>query len=404
MVDGERRAEPDAVVTNTRDRSLTPGRRRPHPWDENIPVRLGRIQTQDTSMSNALGVETEFTPKYPLSNENDEPDYRRLRKERVSREKDRSLQSKIVSSSSGEEAEREKQRTSNVVKIETPIYSSALNEEWGLTPAVTKQQQEHAREMSDQFDSAWVSLPASAYFRDRWVPKAVQRNEASAPLDPRRQVDHAETQGITAPDRHAHTENSFNKSVVNSESERSAEPQRPTNSSEDRKQQTILKFQPQPVGVEDLQGTAYDQSMPLGTSSSGETAERGVEVTLTTPSTPPRRGGFRSLLMKRRPDLNKNTIVLGESSNGRSSSRSRKGGSRGLSFLADVDLCSMEEAPPPLSKSSSHSKRHSRNSLSPDRERARSLEEPRIRNPNIARKFNRLLRVYDTDNSQRGNC
>jgi hypothetical protein len=45
--------------------------------------------------------------------------------------------------------------------------------------------------------------------------------------------------------------------------------------------------------------------------------------------------------------------------------------------------------------------RASRASRSPGRSRARSLEERRIRNPSIAKKFNRLLRVYD-DNDELG--
>jgi hypothetical protein len=41
--------------------------------------------------------------------------------------------------------------------------------------------------------------------------------------------------------------------------------------------------------------------------------------------------------------------------------------------------------------------RSRQSSESPARSRARSLDERRIRNPSIARKYNRLLRVYDQD-------
>ena len=38
---------------------------------------------------------------------------------------------------------------------------------------------------------------------------------------------------------------------------------------------------------------------------------------------------------------------------------------------------------------------------SPDRLRSHSLEERRMRNPNIAKKFNRLLRVYDENDDRK---
>ena len=55
-----------------------------------------------------------------------------------------------------------------------------------------------------------------------------------------------------------------------------------------------------------------------------------------------------------------------------------------------MDLETEEEAPPPA-----RGRRLRRASKSPSRARARSLEDGRVRNPNIARKFTRLLRVYD---------
>ena len=124
---------------------------------------------------------------------------------------------------------------------------------------------------------------------------------------------------------------------------------------------------------------AYDEK-PLDQLPSEEEYDDGIEVTLVGGKKDTKRKGLRALLQRR----NSKSQGLGTASVVSSSSR-RRNQPRMASYEAEVE--------PP--RSSSRGRR--RGGASPSRARAHSLEERRIRNPNIARKFSRLLRVYNDE-------
>jgi hypothetical protein len=332
---------------------------RPHPWDFNIPVRMGKVETRETSMEMAAGVEARFSPKYNAGPDTcDVVSSRDMRKQRLGREtestkapRNASIE-KLGSHHSGELA-------GDSFQVDPKLLD---NGGWKVDRNDVQSKHENAMAMSDNFDSAWVSLPTSSFF-----PKQ--------PANSRRQVD---TQSNSRNQSRSRTY----RQHVDSISEQLFAP------IAIRREATVQSFSPQAKHYttsrsyvatreaprKDGNLSVYDQNT-IGTATSTDSPESGVETPLTSASLQPRRG-MRGLL-NRRGNASREGIV---------DQTSVSSSSNGIKSHTTVDT--MEEA-----------KRERGRVLSeaPMRERARSLEERRVRNPSIARKFSRLLRVYDNE-------
>lgn len=134
---------------------------------------------------------------------------------------------------------------------------------------------------------------------------------------------------------------------------------------------------------------AYDEGpidRPFDGKDSKESDEQGgVEVALTDERTPEKARRKLRGLMKRRGSGKANT----------SSQSSVGSGSQPLKSQPLLGPYGMDLQA--SGGSNSDRGRRRSESKSPSRDRARSLDERRIRNPSIARKFSRLIRVYDQD-------
>ena len=109
--------------------------------------------------------------------------------------------------------------------------------------------------------------------------------------------------------------------------------------------------------------------------------------------------GLRGFLQRRGSAANNGVSSSSGGASVNSGSRGKAKNNQPLISAYEMDLAACntaEEAP--TSRPPSRGRRASK---SPSRDRARSLEERRIRNPNIARKFGKLLRVYGDDGGDR---
>lgn len=369
----------------------TSNTRRQHPWDSSLPVRMGRVDTQDTSMERGNGVETRFSPKYQGYHEDDDNDiesYRAMRKERLARENERGLQSHSKTGDLELKSVSERHPSKSVTR-------------WEETRRMTKQQHENARTMSEDFDSAWVAVPTSSFFsqeqdyQDRDMmrlerpspePEYSRRTSMSSQAQPDRRPEPQERRG-RSPVRQYH-----GQPELSQEAELSYSQQYDASfSSSVRRQQEEYEnldgagrgFGTVPVMPEN----GFGDLRPPPSSPSSRTSNNGVEVALvvdTPPASTPRRG-IRALLNKHR-------------SRSKSKERRRKHqetvvlppGSTRSSVMASRSILDGEEKESPRNGTS----------RSPSRERGRSIEESRSRNPKIAKKFSRLLRVYDQDKEE----
>lgn len=375
----EEHAKPSGLLSSD-SRDLTPGRRRPHPWDASIPASMGNVDVKDTSMDNANGVETRYSPKY----ENAEPDHPtiKLREPRTKGER------RAAADDSGDGATplSRSEDTRMTPKGAAPVDFSGdkfdvnpklLDEQVLRRTKLSSERKELTKTLADDFDSAWVSLPSSSYFPSKESSETKKNHDVDFP------------------------ESQLSLVSVGGEGTRGKA----------GRAEEVQKFSPQAGGPSrsqlNYQPPALDERMGRGklvyddskvtepnaisaTNTATEDEEEGqIEVTLVScpvgevesekQASSKQRRGIRSLLSRRQAGktLSENKSTSTSSATVRSS--------------RSIDYESVEHE---RSRPSGRS-RHTRDSRSPNRNRAHSLEERRIRNPNIAKKFSRLLRVYD---------
>lgn len=358
---------------------LTPGNRRPHPWDGAVPVTMGRIDVRDTSMESACGVETEFSPKYdefasPASSA------RQLRMERIRKSASSDSASDRGGSvpSTGRQAVNEAQSpvASNADftgdRFEVDPKLLADSESWEERPRWSVRQ-EQSKTLSDDFDSAWVALPSSNFFQSQKSGDAAPTGRSVAESKTESGANVAKGELQDAPDPEPMVTQQLQKFSPTTESpSRSTHNYKPPEVAKsgelrlDYKDRRYEREEAMASNQQQAQLADYDDQLEVGLVSSGN----GTETK--------HRRGLRAFLKRRQ--------------NGKSSashaSASVSSASRKISSARTLDHDLMDHTPVA-------SGRRSRDSRSPSRDRARSLEERRIRNPTIAKKFSRLLRVYD---------
>ena len=364
--------------------------KRVHPWDASMPVKTGKINMRDTSMDVGEGVEAEFAPRYDESRAAGlVTPTRRMRAERL----------------------REQARALRAAKAEEPAVEprrDSFDDGFAQEPASnlgTPERMNKHMDMADDFDSAWVALPQNAFFSEK--PRGSRPNE---PLSP---VSQPETSAVKPNEHTRELSTPTNEEPMSQRDERlllsnttssDASEYETEKTSEDSYRET-KRYAP-PNGyrkrVDDFQvfepdtrdrrhdsrrefrGVSPMRNLPASEMRSaydngrvGDTVEDSIEVALVTE---PKKRGLRALLSRRSGSkLDGNSSLASGSTGGRLKNQ----------HLLQVNN-SLEIEPPVRS-------RGRRSSKSPSRLRARSLEERRIRNPGIARKFGRLLRVYDDD-------
>ncbi|GAX28766.1 hypothetical protein FisN_25Lh177 [Fistulifera solaris] len=334
--------EPDGRALST-----TGNRRRAHPWDSSLSGQLGGKNAPGENATRSSSWMKASKPKYTSQ-------------ERVtSFPTDRYFdeESNSIQAFPSEYSEDE---------LETDLKSDNL--------ATRQANQTTAKQQHDTetilFDSTWVSLPESSFFRDVAAPTRTARETATTPprLSGSSFEDHDD---LASPDYAFRLERAPRQPDVSSPSP----PSRLVRSEEGdhRRMQTFSPQTRQPTrDFHSLSPRAIRKDRDLRRSNSGDdsSTEYREEDTLLNK---PKSRGLRSFLLKRRTFKGSTLAALDEDT----SLLSQK--SDLLAF--DVEL------PPPLQN------RGRRLALTQDRARSRSLDDSRSRNPNIAKKFGRLLRV-----------
>jgi hypothetical protein len=239
----------------------------------------------------------------------------------------------------------------------------------------SSEHQAYARNLADDFDSAWVSLPSSSFFRGGEQDGfRIETNPSDGAVSQARVLSVSKQGESSTPRRLYHDQ-----------------------------YQTFRARE----GVRKTEQSTKDKSGKVGITKTFEAAgnrhgeKGGVEVAIlndvqqkpavSAPMPPSEnstsRRGLRKFLKLRQAGRTAST------SQGSVSTSSR---SQLPSVSVDLQSASLDleaaEAPPPPSRG--------RSQHSPDRLRSRSLDERRIRNPHIAKKFSRLLRVYEENPSK----
>jgi hypothetical protein len=371
----------------------SPNLRRAHPWDASMPARMGKVSVRDTSMESADGVEAQFEPKYPSAklspDRSDISPVRRMRKDRLS---------------------REMKKTTGGSNVDQP-HLPRLDE--GSFSTMSSRQQAATKSLSEDFDSAWVNLPSSSYFRNSNSPVAdvtdnfrkPARGIPNARCSPLNNETYASSiEGFEAQNQH----DADNTGIVREQNQ----------SNEYCEQEVEVKYLPKVSQRHDLQtisprsedeppsrdyvytpqykdnavhvmNTQTNRGNDVGRSHSSDTI-RLANSSESSGNSKPRNRGLRAFLKRKQASKapQPNDII----STG--SRRFRDYGSRPLQKEVDCAGAHSRDGEEPVMVTTTGLGRKSARSRSPhDRSRARSLEN--IRNPNIARKFSRLLRVYD---------
>jgi hypothetical protein len=385
-----------SIVTDTERRDLSPGSalRRAHPWDAAIPVRMGQISVKDTSMDCGDGVEAQYTPKYAEAKLS--PDrsgispVRRLRKDRMSREK-----------SSTAEAINATKVTHDMLVQKRLHVCEEKKEELLCDP----RQQQQAKDLSDDFDSAWVSLPSSSYFGSRSPRSSTPKSQRPDEMLP------ATSETLPARER------------TDYRPDGEVEVQYVDNNNRPRPRTDLQVFAPEegdslPANLPHAalgstrglyprhrKSATFDDGRPANSALPGAVTASGsfetAPVESQDTSQKPRGRGLRGFLKRKQAEkaqLGYNIDRDAATSVSMASTRRSNYTTVTTTTKPLGDAVDVEESPPTnYPESSNRYYRRSAKSRSPSRGRARSLDERRTRNSSLGRKFNRLLRVHDND-------
>lgn len=305
-------------------KSVSPSRRR-HPWDDELAaVGQSPINTRETSMESAFGVETEYIPRKAL----DQPQ-KHKQQNTNSREQPSSLnRDKWIAAA---------EATANAGRQASANTSSSRN------------LQNQTKAMSEDFDSAWVSVPPSSFFSSKTKEPSAWDEFRRSPSEKRVIERETTTQKIPS------------KAYV----------------------EKMNEMRPEGA-VQTFTATTLKNGSSEATEESS--ARSGSMASFSEPNR-----YVRSPHRKAQSEVGTP-----------SSSRTGRFGLRGLLSRRKVQLEDEDIEKRNAEKARFRSRRNA--SASPSRMRSRSLEEKervsRIRNPNIAKKFSSMLKVYDDE--QRG--
>jgi hypothetical protein len=409
-----------SIVTDEMDRNVYPGdnpsqSRRPHPWDSSIPVGMGKVDMKDTSMDFADGVETCFTPRYGTDEKSPGgTPVRQMRKNRLGLgmgklrklvEHDEELAAPTTPSNLNESRSSDEfdvNPRGDEFDVNPMLMVSENNGDgdgWEVTAgrfSSHPRQGENTKNLSDDYDSAWVALPSSAFFAEKAHPskRPPKRDMSGIPPQIGSPDDGFQMDDISGtPDR------SFSLDKDDKE-ERAYNPNAPKRadqfqkfSPETQQSARVSRYTP-PEAALHPRASAYDEGA-IGDNTDDD--EMGsIEVALVEPPVIEARNesrgrrGLRGLLKRRSKSSGKSSAAAKNTASSEVGAGSRIDNSEMLLQKA-VDPVTGEIAPP---------RGRNRRGISkpPSRERAQSLEERRTpRNPTIAKKFTRLMRLYDDD-------
>jgi hypothetical protein len=327
-----------------------------HPWDASIATRRGKIKMRDTSMDNGTGIETQYKPRSP-----------------------RKQNTRLPSDERNNPFAADERNNPFAQESDHDSYATESRE--GSKANVA---QDRAMDLSADFDEAWVAMPSSAFFSDTTPPRQTVSEKEKEDSPPRSTPSRASVSDESPPPPPVSTKQA---SVQKFSPKRAA----PTKREMDYNPPSPSRHMAQ------SSAGAYDEKK-IDQAASEESNDDGIEVTLVgAPKEPPRRKGLRALLQRR----TSKSQLTGASSVVSGTRRGRTLPVAAYAVEADDNASRASRRGRRFSKSPSRSRARSQEERR--RGRARSLEEKRIKNPNIARKFSRFIRVYaDDPNHQPG--
>jgi hypothetical protein len=309
------------TASNGTGRSKPQETKNEHPWDSSFPARLGKVDLNNTSMDYAAGIETTHTTKTG-----------QLRKSSTQYEK-RSI-SPVYRMRMEGAIQLDTQLLHNQGRTNSVVTSGAN----GTIQRNSPWHHESAKVLSDDFDSAWVSLPSSTFFKsgggnscDNDIFDTLSGQGSPNIERSRTAVDHSDT--------YLPRQSSSLKSASRQEENR---------------------ISPRDVGINSspsVVGSGKGKGLRGLLKRKGSLPRFSLDQTVN--HLPPVKD-YKSYTNEKEQTFQTSTI----SRSGVETIRGRESTSQ---------------------------------SASPGRGRAKSLDERRIRNPSIARKFSRLLRVYDIE-------
>lgn len=313
-----------------------------HPWD-NIPTLLGQVGYRDMATDSGSGAESRSTSD--------------------------STKRRTVRQAINERRREEDERNRPFVdESNNPFAQESDHESSRASPSRESSRynvpERTVNNMSNEFDDAWVTLPTSNFFASETpVRGSMERSTEGAMRDE------------IPPTLPASSKNASVQKF-----------------SPERLDPVTREMDYEPVSprrrTREMEGTtAYDEK-PVEQARSDEKEEDGIEVTLVGTRKEPKKKGLRALLQRRSSKGSFPTAAR--------SVVSSNSGRRAPMGVQDVEI------DPPRSASRGRGR-----FVSParNRDRAHSLEErTNSRNPNIARKFSRLLRVYADDDKSPAEC
>jgi hypothetical protein len=363
----------------------TPSRRQ-HPWDSTTPTSSDDGPVGVTSVDGSTGVEVEYTPL----------------------DTDLSSSKQTRSSPSRHPYDDQTRQEANRFPIE-PMYSFDAFEDaeqvnWGTTPSFSGEQHARSSDLADEFDSAWVDLPSSAFFPESkrfWSNGETDSTVGRVvPLKPEpkivRDLGTNDSFGNVHKDKSQFHTNSTDYSVPDDESATTPSIHGNVQKIEARVYQSNNRpgaryFPPARVSAPHTSGS-YEQ---------GRWEEEKYDTTVTATqfhvnTSPKAPRGLRGFLNRRYNKGNSGTSQVSVGSGSRYSSRYSQKRIHTLFQNGNEREKDYKEMDPPYA-----SHRGGRASLSPSRERSRSLDERRLRHPGKGRKFSRFVPVYDDDDRNR---
>lgn len=347
-----------------RHRSLSPLDKRDHPWDSSFPHRLGKVDTRNTSMEGAAGVEATFARRTQTLGS-------QLSPERSTGSQTRRLQEETESNGKVKSYDEITARTVSPIPVPNQKNEQGGTSKEPISPWNNKKTQA----MSDDFDSAWVNLPESSFFKIKQTLTSHETpdQEHENPFDffTEREPVLSDNSRYSKDDNGTRQRTGLHQASLNSKS-----------------------------GVASIEknerhrGLSYDVK---------DAAISQPSQTQMLPGSSARTRGIRGLLNKRKgsapesdPGYINSTNVANRSRDSSLSRSSSIVGGKINGSTAQQTISSIDNR----STISSNANR-GRNGVSTKdstmRGRAKSLDDRRVRNPSIARKFSRLLRVYDND-------
>jgi hypothetical protein len=347
--------------------------KRDHPWDSSFPARLGKVDIKNTSMESGDGIETTFTTKAGQLGKSLSADtsrvspVHRMRMDRI-----------------GQEMHQINEETVGVSS--TNVVATAEDNNDGENRQLTPWHHENTKAMADDFDAAWVSLPSSAFFKSRKVPSSAESSHRDTTF-PYGSIGNEVESGPTSQTNYA-------LEKFSAKADSSSSPHTPLKSAS--------HDHPRNIGSSTFE--SYDKTLKNYDSNvKSKTIEETNAPGGSFQPSPAKVRGLRGFL-KRKGSLSRGSMDQGSNNSAslndyKSFSNANASYDEALKEKHAVQLETIDHGnvTNPTHVVDFRGRRSASKSRSPVRGRAKSLDDRRIRNPSIARKFSRLLRVYDSE-------